>query len=85
LEIQIQLTPAIVCQVVKKLPKSAVVRKFFKWAATQPGYQYNVYTYAALLDHYGKSQNFDAMEQVVAEMKEAGCALNVVTFTLLMF
>lgn len=83
--LQVQLTPALVCQVVKKIPKSAVVRKFFKWASTQPGYQHNVYTYAAVLDHYGKFQNFQAMDQVVAEMKEEGIAPSLVTFTSLMF
>ena len=82
---QVQLTTALVCQVVKKIPKTAVVRKLFKWAATQPGYQHNVYTYTALIDHYGKYQNFDAMDQVVAEMKEEGCALSTITFTSLVF
>lgn len=84
-DLKIQLTPAIVCQVVKRLPKSAVVRKFFKWAATQPGYQHNEYTYVALIDHYGKGQNFAATDQVVAEMRGEGCALSIVTFTSLLF
>ncbi|KAG0574601.1 hypothetical protein KC19_VG275600 [Ceratodon purpureus] len=84
-DLQVQLTPALVIQVVKRIPKSAVVRKFFKWAGTQPGYHHDVYTYAALLDHYGKDKNFAAMDQVVGEMKEEGCAMGIVTFTSLMF
>lgn len=84
-DLQVQLTPAIVCQVVKKIPKSAAVRNFFKWATTQPNYQHSVYTYAAVLDHYGKSKNFQAMDQVVSEMKEEGIAPSLVTFTSLMF
>lgn len=70
---------------VKKIPKSFAVRNFFKWATTQPGYQHNVYTYAAVLDHYGKSKNFQAMDQVVTEMKEEGISPHIVTFTSLMF
>ncbi|XP_024377080.1 uncharacterized protein [Physcomitrium patens] len=80
-DLQVQLTPAIVCQVLKMIPKSDAARKFFKWATTQPGFQHDVYTYAALIDYYGKRQNFSAMDQVVAEMKEAGCPLSTVTFT----
>lgn len=70
---------------VKKIPKAAVVRKFFKWAATQPDYQHNVYTYTAVLDHYGKNKNFQAMDQVISEMHEDGIPSTIIVFTSLMF
>lgn len=84
-DLQVQLTPVLVCQVVKIIPKSATVRQFFKWASTQPGYHHDVYTYTAVLDHYGRHKNFDAMDQVVSEMKEVGIAPSLVTFTSLMY
>lgn len=43
-----------------------------------------MYTYTALIDHYGRAKNFDAIEQVLAEMCEVGCGMSIVTFASLL-
>jgi len=76
----------IVCRVLKKMPniKTAVARKFFNWAKSKSGYQHNMYTYTALIDHYGRAKNFAAIDVVLAEMCEVGCGMSIVTFSSLL-
>lgn len=80
-DLRVELNPIIMCRVLKKIPKSNVARKFFNWGKTQRGYHHNVYTYTALIDHYGRARNYSAIEQVVAEMRKEGFGMNVVTFS----
>ncbi|KAG0585419.1 hypothetical protein KC19_2G010500 [Ceratodon purpureus] len=82
--LQVELKPMIVCRVLKKMPNPKVARKFFKWAGSKKGYQHNMYTYTALIDHYGRAKNFEAIEEVLAEMCEVGCGMSIVTFSSVM-
>lgn len=74
----------VVCRVLKKMPNSKAARSFFNWAKSKRGYQHNMYTYTALIDHYGRAKNFEAIEEVLCEMCEVGCGMSIVTFSSLM-
>lgn len=43
-----------------------------------------MYTYTALIDLYGRAKNYEAVEEVLAEMCEVGCDVSIVTFSLVM-
>lgn len=78
------MTPAIVCRVLKVIPRSDAARKFFNWAKTQNGFEHNVYTYTSMIDFCGKKKNLQGMEHVLVEMREEGCKISIVTFSSLM-
>jgi pentatricopeptide repeat protein len=71
----------IVCRVLKKMPKSVAARRFFNWAKSKRGYKHNMYTYTALIDYYGRTKNYAAIEEVLTEMCEVGCGMSIVTFS----
>ncbi|KAI3731582.1 hypothetical protein L1987_62771 [Smallanthus sonchifolius] len=80
---QIELSPALVIQVLKKLSNAGVFAlSFFRWAEKQTGFKHTSDTYNVLIEALGKIKQFKIIWTLVNDMKIKG-VLDKTTFALI--
>ncbi|KAD7116627.1 hypothetical protein E3N88_03895 [Mikania micrantha] len=80
---QVEISPALVTEVLKKLSNAGVFAlSFFRWAEKQSGFKHNSDSYNALIEALGKIKQFKMIWTLVNEMKFKG-VLDKTTFALI--
>ncbi|KAL8249778.1 hypothetical protein R6Q59_006646 [Mikania micrantha] len=80
---QVELSPALVTEVLKKLSNAGVFAlSFFRWAEKQSGFKHTSDSYNALIEALGKIKQFKMIWTLVNEMKVKG-VLDKTTFALI--
>ncbi|KDP38032.1 hypothetical protein JCGZ_04675 [Jatropha curcas] len=81
--VSIEVSPALVLEVLKKLSNAGFLAlSFFKWAEKQKGCMYSTESYNALIESLGKIRQFKMIWNLVSDMKRKGL-LSKETFTLI--
>ncbi|KAL5553383.1 hypothetical protein UlMin_040784 [Ulmus minor] len=82
-EASVELSAALVAEVLKKLSNAgALALLFFRWAEKKRGFEYTVESYNGLIEALGKIKQFKKIWELVGEMKRRGL-LKKETFALI--
>ena len=80
-QLGVQINQGLVKMVLKKRSSPTLAMRFFQWAKLQTGFTHNTLTYNKLTNLLGRSEDFETLQKILAEMLPARRNYSVKTFS----
>ena len=80
-QLGVQINQGMVKMVLKKRSYPSLALRFFQWAKLQRGFTHNTLTYKKLTNLLGLSEDFETLQNILAEMLPTRRNYSVKTFS----